>query len=524
MALSLFFIASAAFVWSLFWVVQGYAVPRAGYMISAGVLLVLLLVGYFWRRTSHEVAAHAADAHFGLKDALASFLGFKREYQDDFRRLHAEQTAEKVKALDVSSIPLVWPKRILAATFTLLIASVVLGSRDASPIVQEKLLIEEQTNSRTAEINEELEEQMEELLKNATEEEKELLRPDDWRKWIKELEQTKDRKDAMRQYAELERKLQQAAEKLSLREQEHLLNKAAEELQKEPESREIGKQLEQKNYREAARDIQKLQAKADVSKPDEARKELSRLKSAAQRMASAARQQQQRSGKQGASSKSKASASTSSSLADGKSGNPGGQGQASGQSGTPTPSSLDDQMMALDQAAQAYDQALAKNLGESQCNAARKNLNQQLAGLCNSLGKCATQRDLMKKIAALGQCASQCQGYLSNKQCNSLAQCFKSGKSGKSPGMGSSDERRNALELTQDNGNRDQLQGIKGAGPSNTTVEAADSGTGIASGQVKVAEREWQRQVESFIQREDVPAEVRDGVKEYFKGIQQVGE
>ena len=28
--------------------------------------------------------------------------------------------------------------------------------------------------------------------------------------------------------------------------------------------------------------------------------------------------------------------------------------------------------------------------------------------------------------------------------------------------------------------------------------------------------------MESFIQREDVPAEVKEGVKEYFKGIQQV--
>ena len=86
------------------------------------------------------------------------------------------------------------------------------------------------------------------------------------------------------------------------------------------------------------------------------------------------------------------------------------------------------------------------------------------------------------------------------------------------------ESRRNESDLTQDNGNRDQLQGIKGQGPSNTNVESADSGTGSASRQVKLTEREWKRQLESFVQREDVPTEVKEGVKEYFKGIQQVGE
>lgn len=495
--------------------------PKMGYGVAGAGLLLLLVAGYFWRRTSHEKAAHAADSHFGLKDALTSFLGFKRDSEDDFRRLHAEQTAEKVKALSVGTIPLVWPSRMLAVSATLMIASAVLGSRDASSVVKERLILEEQTTAKTEEINKELEEQVEELLKNASKEEKELLRPDEWRKWVKELEQTKDQKDAMRQYAELERKVQQAAEKLSLREQEQLLNKAAEELQQEAESRELGKKLEEKNYREATKDLQMLQAKADVSKPDEARKELARLKSTAQRMAAAARQHQQRSGKQGNSSKNGASESTQ--AANGKTAKSGSQGQSGAQSGGAGSSSLDDQMMALEQAVQEYDKALAQNQDASQCNAAQSKLNQQLAGLCKSVGKCATQRDLMKKLAALGQCASQCQGYLKDQQNMSLAQCLKPG-GGKGIGSASSDSRRDASEQTQDNGNRDQLQGIKGSGPSNTTVEAADSGNGTATRQAKVAEREWQRQVESFIQREDVPAEVKDGVKEYFKGIQQVGE
>jgi hypothetical protein len=65
-----------------------------------------------------------------------------------------------------------------------------------------------------------------------------------------------------------------------------------------------------------------------------------------------------------------------------------------------------------------------------------------------------------------------------------------------------------------------QIQGQKGQGPSDKTIEAADSGDRTGSRRAGARERTYQKQAESFVRREDVPAEVKEGVKNYFKTIQ----
>jgi hypothetical protein len=505
-------------LWCLVWVLQGYAVPRAGYLVAAIALPVLVLAGWLVRRTSRERAAHKADEFFGLKDALVSFVGFSKAHREgEFYELDAEQTAVRVESLNAGAIPVAWPRRVLGLALVLLVACVVMAFRKPSPVVLDRLAAESETTRKTDEINKELEKQIEELIKNATEEEKQLLRPDEWREWVKQLENTKDRKDAMRQYAELEQKLLKAAQKLSQHQQEQLLAKAGEELQQEAEHKEIGRKLEEKNYREAAADLKKLQLQADPAKPDEARKELARLKSASQRLAAAAKNYQQRTGQQ-TQGRQNASQSQNQSSNQGKSGQ---QSQAEGEQGNPGSQSMDQQMTALEDAVQQFEKSLQQNQNQSQCQG---QCNNALNKLCQSMCQSAGQRDMMKKLLTLGQCAGQCQGYLGNKECQSLSQCMGEKPGGKKAGAGSVDSRRTESELTQDNGNRDQIQGIKGQGPSNTSVESADIGTGAATRQVKLNEREWKRQLESFVQREDVPTEVKEGVKEYFKGVQQVGE
>jgi myosin heavy subunit len=508
--------------WCLLWVLQGYAVPRVGYLIAALAVPVLAFCAWMIHRTTEARAAHAADDHFGLKDSLTSYLGFSKEHREgELYALQAAQTAERVQALDARSISLAWPRRLLSISAILLVACVAMGFRKATPFVVEKLALEAETTKKTDEINKELEQEIEELIKNASEDEKELLKPDEWRQWVKELKETKDQKEAMRQYAELERKLQEAAQKLNQREQEHLLAKAGEELKQEAELREIGRKLEEKNYREAAAELQKMELKADVTKPDEARKELAKLKAAAQRMAAAARNFQQRTGKQGNGNKSSQSQNNASNNSQS-----GKQSEAEGQQGeSSSSSSMDQQMASLDEAMQQYEKALSQKQSQSQCQGGQKDANNKLNQLCQSMCKAAGQRDLMKKLMKMSQSAGQCQSYLGNKQCESLAECMNPGAKtgGKQAGWGSVESRRAESDPTEDNGNRDQLQGIKGEGPANTSIEAADSGTGTATRQVKATEREWKRQLESFIQREDVPSEVKEGVKEYFKGIQEVG-
>lgn len=523
---SLFAIGTALCLWCVWWVAQGYAVPRVGYMAAAVVLPVMAMIAWLVGRASQRKAARVADEHFNLKDAISSHLGFSEAKREgDFIALQAEATAVRVQALSPRSIPITWPRRMLTLAGVLLMACFVMGFKKASPIVIERLAQEEETVRKSDEINKELEKEIEELIKTASDDEKELLKPDEWRQWVKELRETKDRKEAMRQYAELERKITEAAQKLSQRDTEQLLSKAAQEMQQTAELKPIAKSLEEQNYRQAAEQLRQLKQQADVRKPDEAQKELAKLKSAAQRMAAAAKNFQQRTGKQGNQNKGSQSQSSQNQNAQQNGNN---QQQSQGQQGSQGQQSMDQQMTALEQSVQNLEQQLQQQnqsqQNQSQCQQCQNQANQQLQSLCQSMCQSSAQRDMMKKLQKLSQCAGQCQGYLGNKECQSLSQCMGTKPGGKKAGWGSSEDRRAESDPTKDNGNRDQLTGQKGVGPSNTSIESADSGTGKATRAAQLKEKVWQRQMESFIQREDVPAEVKEGVKEYFKGIQQIGD
>lgn len=508
--------------WCLLWVLQGYAVPRLGYAVAAIVFPLLTGLAWWLGRDGERQAARFADDHFGLKDALSSHLGFSAQQREgEFIALQVEDTARRVASCQPATIPVRWSRKLLSIGGILLLSSLVMGFKKPSPIVMERLSLEQETSRKTEEINQELEKEIEELLTQTPDDEKELLNPDEWRQWLKELRETKDQKEAMRQYAELERRITEAAQKLSLRSQEQLLAKAAEELQQEAPLRPIAKALEQKDYKQAAEQLRQMQPQAEGQKPEEARQQMAKLKSAAQRMAAAARNYQQRSGQQ-----SQQKAGSESQSAAGANSSKSGQSsqQAQGSQGTPGKDSMDEQMIALEQQVNQLDQQMQKDPSSSECKNCQSQVQQQISKLSQSLCKSAAQCNAAKKLSSLSQCASKCQGYLGNKECNSLSQCLGEKPGGKKAGMGSSENRRDESEITQDNGNRDQLQGQKGAGPSSTSIESADSGSGAASRRATESERTWQRQVESFVQREDVPAEVKSGVKEYFKAIQQVGE
>ena len=108
-----------------------------------------------------------------------------------------------------------------------------------------------------------------------------------------------------------------------------------------------------------------------------------------------------------------------------------------------------------------------------------------------------------------------CQKF-SDKQCDSLSL---SKMSGSGIGTGSTDMQRNTDEELPMNGNLEQLAGQKGSGPSLSKVEEAESGSGVSSGRVSRKAKDFARQVESFTERDDVPEDIKLGVKEYFKNI-----
>jgi len=93
---------------------------------------------------------------------------------------------------------------------------------------------------------------------------------------------------------------------------------------------------------------------------------------------------------------------------------------------------------------------------------------------------------------------------------------------GKKPGTGTVESRRDQTDELVDNGQTTQLKGIKGTGPSLTTIEAAEDGSGTSTRKGEARQREFKRQYESFVSREDVPEQVKSGVKRYFEVIHEI--
>ncbi len=519
--------AGTLVVLGLWYTLRGYAVPPGAILSTLALATAGAAIAFAFRLLNTEAAARSADRLFRLHDSITSYLHFsQRGNRDGYYALQAEQTEKRVAPLDPQEIKYQAPQRGLVLAACLLAIAVPLGLRGPSAEVVREQELEKQTLEATTVINEQLEKQVEELEKEAAkDDEKELLDPNKLRQWVKELEETGDHKEALRQYTQLERKLNEARLAVQNKRDEQLLERAARELENSRETQPLAKDLEQKNYDKAAEQMEKMQPKGDKSL-EKQRQDLARLKAAAQHMAAAARASKA-AASSAAKSEAKANSSQSkSSEANGKpSGNKsGGSGGAGSDGGG---SEMAEAMEQLSQAVSDLDKVLSeaqhqeKQQGKcdaekkGECQACQKCVGECLSKLNNQMKKLAMCQRTGKKLSSLCQSCSQCQGNLA-----SLCQISKPG--GKKAGWGSSDERRSETDELVDNGQNTQLQGIKGQGPSVTSVEAAEEGSGVSTRKSSTKQRNFQRQYESFVSREDIPEQVKDGVKHYFEVIHNV--
>lgn len=97
-------------------------------------------------------------------------------------------------------------------------------------------------------------------------------------------------------------------------------------------------------------------------------------------------------------------------------------------------------------------------------------------------------------------------------------------RGGKKAGEGTDRAINTRTDPLEDNGNTTLLTGQKNHGPSLTAVEDADSGTGVSRLTDRARRQNLQRQLEAFVAREDVPDDVKAGVKAYFENIHQSGQ
>lgn len=503
---------------ALVYVYQGYEVPRYWYAIAAAGTALGALIGALTHRTSVAEAAEYADGFFGIKDAIVSNRRFEADHKEGgYYDLQANQTADVVRPLDAKRVPFVWPQALGACAVIIVMGCLLTAFKSTDQAILDKWEKERLTGARLEEVKEELLKAVEELEKSTTdEEEKKALDPDQLRELVKQLESTKDMAEALKQLANLERKLDLAAKAMETKREEQLLKKAGEELEKEedPQARDLAKKLKNEQFKEAAKDLEKMKPEdsklAKDKKLSDKRKEAAKLKAAAKRMAAAARQQKSQQSKN-----SKENGDQNSKLSK----------DAKLTKAQEMDDELAEELEKLEMEADEYDESLEdleelENLGKidpsklEKCDGDGEKLRLRLDKLGDKLAKLGLKKDAKKKLLALGKCAGQCQGYMQG-----ICQSPFAAKGGLKPGDGTVDSTRDEKDELKDNGQTTQLKGQKGTGPSLTKIEAADDGSGVSNRKAEAKERAFKKQFESFVQREDVPEDVKDGVKQYFESL-----
>lgn len=510
--------ASLVILAALAWIPRGHAVPWPAPLIISLIALAGAATWFFLKRTDSHTALAQADHHFSLKDGLISADHLAKTAPDaPATRLQWLWLSPQLATCDPTTITHPFPKKLAATTALLALIATILCILPPSASVHSAQQEAAETRQRVAEAKEELEKLIEALEEDIyAPEDKEGLKMDEFRKMVKEIEETGDRAEAARQFARIERKVREAARSLDQQRDEETLKLAAKELQKseDTDARKLGKKLDEKELKEAAELLEKLAAKKidpkDLKKNspkreetlDEAKKDLAKMRAASKRMAAAGKQRQ--AANQAAGNGNGANAQ----------GAAGGEGAAGGGEGK----ALEDMLAELDDAAAEMEKDLEEIEFDPDAEwdgEAGEAMFRMKGQLGKHLKKMHGKRIAQSKLDALRQALAAAQSF-SQGQTQQLAH----GQGGKEAGKGSSWSERKERDDSQKNGSLAQLQGQHGDGPSLSAVEDSESGTGVSTRRTSAQERDFTRQMESFVQRDDVPESLKLGVRNYFENLQ----
>lgn len=502
--------AVAGLVWALAWRVFGYAAPWVGYAVVAVGALVAGVIWMARKRRDVRHAAMSADEAFALKDGLVSWLDFRSRDEDrEAFHLHEGIMATKVVGLDPSAVPTPKVRKVSMAGALLLLGVIGLALLPHSEAVRKRLAQEEMTAARTAEVSRQMEEAVEELIKQLSEEERELLDEKKLREWTKEIEQTKDAREAEKQFAKIEQEIAQTMQGLEARQDEAVLKLAAAELEKSAvaDVRKLGKELDAKDFEKAAESLKDMKPEAkEKLTPEELQKlreNAAKSKEMAKRMKDGAKKRDFGQMKKG----------------DGK--NLGAMKPSDGKQ-RPMQDMLDD----LDKNARELDKELADGEEMDQdLQDAAEMMKGEMGELGKRLGKLGAREKAKGKLKSLRQGLADARRFSQGKaQTLGLAQSQQQGNQpgGKQAGVGSNESRRNERDELKDNGNRVEVKGQDNPeGPSTNSVETAESGSGVAGRASVAKDRQFKQQYESLVRRDDIPESLKLGIREYFETVHE---
>ncbi len=508
----------------LSYILRGYHVPLLWY--PAVVFLAVIVTSGLWlffRRSFDDAAIHT-DKHFKLKDAVCSYKGFSNAHkQGGIYDLQAGHTKTELEKVSVTDVRYKWPARTIGLCIVLMFSSGLLALKADNPKIAQRRQTAEQILLDTEQINEQIKDTLEQIKEQAKEDDIEkLVAPDKLQAMVDELKKTPDLKDAMRQYARLEKKLNDVLSKLQQRKDEQLYEKMGKVLQKHERAKALGKRLTKKQYKEAAIELQKF--KIDKKSPIEnQRKQLKQLKSISERMANEARQNKSSSN---AAKLAKRLDKAASNL--GKALNSPGKGSGSqNPKGSQQSSQSSSSQGSSSQSSSSQGSSSQGSGSQGSGSGGAEGVNESLSEMAENLNNLDAKRKAQSAIQKLCESLSQCQGKLSGKSGSGSGKGNGNGDgSGQGGGIGSgSSSNTNAnINNSPATGDKSVLKGIKGQGPSVNTTEAASDGSGSSSGSKARLIEQYKHQAESFIRREDVSEAVKSGVKEYFENIHKIEE
>ena len=479
---------------ALSYIVRGYAVElNTVVTVALSIVPVTLLVAVLKRPKASE-AAHFADRFFELNNGVVSMLQLADTPTEDqavrqFIYLQQKQTVERCRNCDIGAIPLPLPKKRLWAAGVVLLTGLILCGFDDSEVVKARRENEEAQRLVSEISKKELQKELDELEQNLDKEEKKLFKSEKLKELIEKLKTTSDKKEALRQYAELERELKKISEDTKLKDEEKLLAELARQLQDKAAMKQLADLLKRKQYKKAAAELGKMKINSAESFKNQ-QKMNDKLRDMARRMKEAADLMKANS------------------------------------------SSLKKEISALDKAAREMQKALKQALKEEQqnsqcssqckknCTSGCKSCNNSVQKMCENISKTGTKSNFMKKMDALRKAIAEAQRKANNAKSCAAGLCPKPGQ-GKKPGTGSVDS-RNHQKSSKAPGFESKITGQKGEGPSDVELQNSESGSGT-SGTLSNRKKsvDFKKQMESFINRTDVPREMKNGVKEYFKKVHE---
>lgn len=524
-------IASALIVsLSLYFIIRGHAVETWAFITGGCIAILSWIALWVTKKKNTQQAAIYSDSHFQLKDSIVSSLEFENgSTEQKYKELQYAQTEKKIASIDSSTIPLSISKKLLAGSLASALVATSFAFVPASQAVLDRLQKEKETKAQTEEIQKLVEAEVEKLLEDLSEHEKALIDSDQIRKWAKELKPTAKEREAMLNMARVKQEIQKKIAGLENRKNEALLKAAGLKLKESSNSKakQAGEAMSQKDFDAVKKSLEKFKLKNDQEKEhavDDATKELMEQLKKGEQLTPEERKKLMEEFKKKLAEVRELTKRMAAAAQEGNQGE--GLEEGAKFDNLPEDFPLDRLMKLMNKHAMDMQEFMDGEMldGELMELEELMELLEMLEEMDEGLEEMQDEMDEMEARRSLRQRLQELRKRLGSGMGKQQGQ--KQGKGlrlnmpgGKKPGTGTDNSRRNQKDEDIDNKNHSKIKGQQGKGPVQKKIEAADSGTGTSHLKGSAQQRDYEHQMSSYLNRDDIPEDMKQAMRQYYKDI-----